>query len=44
MERAYSALPAIIKVFVTYNMLEKWIEKALVKVKEYWAEQAQIKE
>lgn len=41
MEKAYAALPAIIKVFITYNTLETWIEKALVKAKEYWAEQAQ---
>lgn len=42
MEKIYSKLPTIFKMFITYNTLEKWIEKALKEVKEYWAEQAGI--
>lgn len=42
MEKIYAALPAIIKVFITYNTLEQWIEKALAEAKEHWAEQAEI--
>lgn len=41
-ERIYTILPAFVKVFITYNMLEKLIEKALAEAKEYWAEQAGI--
>ena len=33
MEKAYSALPAIIKVFITYKTFEKWIEEAVKKWK-----------
>ena len=39
LEKLYVRLPSIIKVFITYKTLEKWIEKTLPKVKEYWAEQ-----
>ena len=42
LEQAYAKLPSIVKVFITYNMLEKWIETALVEMKEYWAEKASI--
>lgn len=42
MTKIYSMLPAIIKVFVTYNTLSKWIEKALAEAKEHWAEKAGI--
>lgn len=41
-ERLYSILPAYIRVFITYQTLERWIEKALAEAKEYWAEQAGI--
>ena len=44
MTKVYSMLPAIIKIFITYETLEKWIEDALKKAKEHWAEQAQITE
>ena len=44
MEKIYAKLPAIFRVFITYSTLEKWIEKALAEVKEYWAEQATIAE
>lgn len=42
MEKIYSLLPTYIKVFITYQTLEKWIEQALVEAKEYWAELAGI--
>lgn len=41
-EKVYGMLPGVFKVFITYKMLEKWIEKALAEVKEYWAEKAGI--
>lgn len=43
-ERIYTILPAFVRVFITYNMLEKLIEKALAEAKEYWAERAEITE
>jgi hypothetical protein len=43
-ERIYTILPAFVRVFITYNMLEKLIEKALAEAKEYWAERADITE
>lgn len=43
-ERIYSVLPAIIKLFIPYSTLEKWIEEALVELKEFWKEQAEIAE
>ena len=43
-ERLYTMLPAYIRVFITYNMLENLIEKALAEAKEYWAERAGITE
>jgi hypothetical protein len=42
--KAYSKLPSILKVLITYRMLERWIEKALVEMKKYWAEKAGITE
>jgi len=42
LEKAYAMLPSTIKLFISYKTLEKWIEKALVEMKEYWAEKAQI--
>lgn len=44
LERIYSVLPAIIKLFIPYSTLEKWIEEALVELKEFWKEQAEIAE
>lgn len=44
LEKVYAALPAVVKVFVTYGTLEKWIENALVEMKAYWKEQASIEE
>lgn len=43
-EKIYTILPAFVRVFITYDTLEKWIEKALAEAKEYWAEQAGITE
>lgn len=40
-ERIYTILPAFVRVFITYNMLEKLIEKALTEAKEYWAERTE---
>ena len=40
LEKLYARLPSIIKIFISYKTLEKWIEKALVEMKEYWAERA----
>ena len=33
MEKAYAMMPAILKVFITYDVFEKWIEEALTKLK-----------
>lgn len=43
-EKVYAILPSTIKIFISYKTLEKWIEKALTEMKEYWAEQAEITE
>lgn len=44
LENIYAMLPAIFRVFISYKTLEKWIEKALTEMKEYWEEQAKIAE
>lgn len=44
MTKIYSMLPAIIKVFITYATLSKWIEDALKKAKKDWAEKGGITE
>ncbi len=33
MEKAYAMMPAILRVFITYDVFEKWIEEALAKLK-----------
>lgn len=33
MEKAYAMMPAILKVFITYDVFEKWIEEALARLK-----------
>lgn len=43
-ERVYTILPAYVRLFITYGMLERMIEKALAEAKEYWAERAGITE
>lgn len=42
MTAIYDRLPAIIKIFITYNTLEKWIEDTLKKAKADWAKKAGI--
>ena len=42
LEKIYAMLPSTIKIFISYKTLEKWIEKALEEMKEYWAERAGI--
>lgn len=39
MTKIYSMLPVIIKIFITYDTLKNWIEKALAEAKEHWKEQ-----
>ena len=41
-EKAYSYLPAILKVFITYERLKTIIEDALAAAKIKWAEEAGI--
>lgn len=41
MEKAYTALPAIIKVFITYKTFEKWIEEAVKRWKADLAKKAE---
>lgn len=38
--KVYSMLPAIVKVFITYDTLAKWIEEAVAKMKERIDEKA----
>lgn len=42
MTKIYAMLPAIIKVFITYNTLKVWIERALTDAKQHWKEEAGI--
>lgn len=44
MTRVYGMLPAVVKVFITYSTLSKWIEDALEKAKKDWAEKGGIVE
>lgn len=41
-EKAYSYLPTIVKVFITYKRLKQMIEQALTAAKVKWAEDAGI--
>lgn len=41
-EKAYSYLPAVLKVFITYERLKQMIEDALAAAKIKWAEEAGI--
>ena len=41
-EKAYSYMPAILKLFITYDGLKKLIEKVLAEAKVKWAEEAGI--
>ena len=40
LEKIYRQLPAIVRLFVTYDTLERWIETALAEMKERWAKKA----
>ena len=44
MTKIYGKLPVIIKVFITYDKLTDWIEKALTEAKEDWKKKAEITE
>lgn len=44
MTKVYSMLPAVIKIFITYDTLASWIEKALSEAKDHWKKEAQINE
>ena len=44
MSKIYDKLPLIIKVFITYETLTDWIEKALTEAKHDWKRKAQIAE
>ena len=41
MEQIYARLPAFIRLFITYQTLEKWIEQALAEAKEFWKQKAE---
>ena len=41
-EAIYPKLPAVIKMFVTDAMLQKWVEDALKLAKEHWEKNANI--
>ena len=43
-EKAYNALPAVLKLFITYERLKTMIEEALTTAKEKWAEDAGVTE
>ncbi len=40
MRRFYDWLPAVVRVFVTYGTMKKWIEQALTAAKKRWADDA----
>lgn len=42
MTRIYTMLPIVIRLFITYDTLERWIEEALKKAKAEWAKKAGI--
>ena len=39
-KQIYALLPSTIKIFISYKTLEKWIEKALEEMREYWKQKA----
>ena len=41
LEKVYAMIPSAIKLFITYEMLEMWIEVALEEMEEYWEEYAE---
>lgn len=42
MTKVYSMLPGVIKIFITYDTLSKWIEDALADAKNHWKKEAGI--
>ena len=40
----YERLPAVVKLFITAATLERWVDEAVIKAKEQWAKNANIKE
>lgn len=42
LEQIYEKLPLVIRLFITYDTMEQWIENALVEAKEHWAKEAGI--
>jgi hypothetical protein len=42
MTKIYSMLPTVIKIFITYDTLTKWIEEALTEAKNRWKKEAGI--
>ena len=40
MTQIYAKLPAIVRIFITYDTLSGWIEKALAEAKERWKAEA----
>lgn len=41
-EKAYKALPTVIRIFLTYDRLKELIESALSKAKESWKREGEI--
>jgi hypothetical protein len=42
MTKIYSMLPTVIKIFITYDTLARWIEDALAEAKDRWKKEAGI--
>ncbi len=40
MKRFYDMLPKLVRIFITYGTMKKWIEQALLAAKKRWAEEA----
>lgn len=40
LEKVYYKIPAAIRIFVSYGMLEDMIEKAVAEIQEYWENKA----
>lgn len=40
----YERLPAVVKLFISAATLERWVDEAVIKAKEQWAKNANIKE
>ena len=42
LEKIYAVLPAVFRLFVSYDTLEEWIEKALEEAKKQWEAEDKI--